>query len=70
MASWLPVYPVDVIKTGVQLSEKGSYDVALSLYEQGGVMAFFDGLSAKMMRAAVNHATTFLVYSKLLLFFS
>jgi len=44
-------------------------DVATSLYEEGGVLAFFDGLSAKMARACVNHATTFLVYSQLITIF-
>lgn len=32
MASWLPVYPIDVVKTGVQMSDRGAWDVASSLY--------------------------------------
>jgi hypothetical protein len=36
------------------------------LYKQGGVGAFFDGLTPKMMRAAINHAVTFFVYANIL----
>lgn len=64
-ASWLPVYPVDVVKTVVQNTE--GHDIAVwqvvrSLYQTGGIGAFFDGLTPKMLRAAVNHAVTFFVY--------
>jgi len=68
MGSWLPVYPIDVVKTGVQMSEStkiSSLEVALKLYDTGGVLAFFDGLGAKMARACVNHGVTFFIYSKL-----
>lgn len=66
MAAWLPVYPVDVVKTLVQNSDGKetytSFEVTKKLYQEGGVGAFFDGLTPKMLRAAVNHAVCFFVY--------
>jgi len=69
MGCWIPVYPIDVVKTLVQNSDGGddagsssAIDVAKELYADGGVNAFFDGLTPKMLRAAVNHAVTFSVY--------
>ncbi len=67
MSSWLPVYPVDVVKSLVQNTEgevgtTSSIDVARKLYREGGVAAFFDGLTPKMVRAGVNHAITFWLY--------
>lgn len=64
-ACWIPVYPVDVVKTIVQNTEGddiSSLQVTKDLYEQGGIGAFFDGLTPKMLRAATNHAVTFYVY--------
>jgi len=68
MSAWLPVYPVDVIKTIVQNTEGDDdervsvWNVVGDLYRDGGLGAFFDGLTPKMLRAAVNHAVTFYVY--------
>lgn len=69
MACWIPVYPIDVVKTLVQNSDgSGSsknYDslqVAKTLYQERGIGGFFDGLTPKMLRAAVNHSVTFYVY--------
>ena len=65
-ACWIPVYPVDVVKTLVQNTEGGSsdsaLDVAVQLYQNEGISAFFNGLTPKMLRASVNHAVTFWVY--------
>jgi hypothetical protein len=71
MASWLPVYPIDVVKTLIQNTsgEEGSvsaWTVMHDLYAQGGIGSFFDGLTPKLMRAAVNHAVTFYVYDTLM----
>lgn len=71
-ACWIPVYPIDSIKSLVQNTEGGAdhtvstWDVAADLYRRGGVAAFFDGLTPKMLRAAVNHAVTFWVYARVL----
>mmetsp|Transcript_3987 Transcript_3987/g.8821 ORF Transcript_3987/g.8821 Transcript_3987/m.8821 type:complete len:456 (-) Transcript_3987:127-1494(-) len=65
-ACWIPVYPVDVVKTLVQNTEGGEeanpIDVAMQLYQDEGIGAFFNGLTPKMLRASVNHAVTFWVY--------
>lgn len=69
--SWIPVYPIDVVKTVIQ-NTKGdnasisSWDVARTIYSQGGIMAFFDGLTPKLLRAAVNHSVTFFLYEILM----
>jgi len=71
MACWVPVYPIDVVKTLVQNTDGNDGEVsplaiAKELYADGGVNAFFDGLTPKMLRAAVNHAVTFFVYDCLI----
>jgi hypothetical protein len=66
--SWLPVYPIDVVKTLVQNTEGGAgqnvswWVVTKRIYKEGGVLAFFDGLSPKMIRATIYNAFTFLTY--------
>ena len=64
------MYPIDVVKTLVQNSD-GSDDisgliVAKQLFEERGIRGFFDGLTPKMLRAAVNHSVTFYVYDIML----
>lgn len=66
-ACWIPVYPIDVVKTLIQNTEggeeqKNAVEVARELFEERGVGAFFDGLTPKMLRAAVNHSVTFFCY--------
>jgi len=67
-ACWIPVYPIDVVKTLVQNTEGGKdgsasvLEVSKQLYQEGGIGAFFDGLTPKMLRAAVNHSVTFWIY--------
>jgi hypothetical protein len=70
MGAWLPVYPVDVVKTLLQNTEgtckRSAMDITRELYAEGGIGAFFDGLTPKMLRAAINHAVTFYVYDLVL----
>jgi hypothetical protein len=72
MAAWIPVYPIDVVKTLIQntAGERGqqesAWNVMRQVYAQGGAGAFFDGLTPKLLRAAVNHATTFYLYDLLM----
>ena len=70
MASWIPVYPIDVVKTLVQNSDGSedvsSIEVAKQLYKENGLGGFFDGLTPKMIRAAVNHSVTFYIYDIIL----
>jgi hypothetical protein len=76
-AMWIPTYPIDIVKTIVQVqtTEKGtqkellsSWQVTRKLYRTGGLNAFFDGLEPKLARAAVKHAVTFWVYELLIKF--
>ncbi len=41
-------------------------EVAKQLFEERGIRGFFDGLTPKMLRAAVNHSVTFYVYDIML----
>lgn len=68
-ASWIPVYPIDTVKTLMQRSTSQSsatcltaWQVTSQLYARGGAKAFYRGLTPKLLRSAVNHATTFTVY--------
>ncbi|CAJ1946018.1 unnamed protein product [Cylindrotheca closterium] len=75
-ACWIPIYPIDVVKTVIQNTE-GSVagtkqqqlslvQVASKLYQEHGVGVFWDGLAPRLLRQAVNHATTFSLYEILL----
>ena len=75
VASWIPVYPVDYVKTLVQdtngSSDEGAkardtWQVVQDLYASGGVGAFYDGITPKLLRAGVFHAVTFWVYDTIL----
>lgn len=70
-ASWCPVYPIDCVKTVLQNTEGGSeicsWEIAVDIYKnKGGVLAFYNGFTAKMMRAAVFHSMTFFAYEVVL----
>lgn len=64
--SWWPVYPIDCVKTEIQNKESGPslsiVQVTRDMYDRDGLRAFWDGLDAKMLRAGVNHAVTFLLF--------
>lgn len=63
--SWIPVYPIDVVKTIVQSDRTGSKNtlhVACQLLREGGVPAFFHGMGLKLIRASIGHGVTFFVY--------
>lgn len=66
-AAWVPVYPIDVVKTNVQMEidggrREGFVGVAKRLWAKGGAAIFWDGLGPKLARAVVNHAVTFWVF--------
>jgi solute carrier family 25 carnitine/acylcarnitine transporter 20/29 len=74
-ACWLPIYPIDVVKTFIQNTEGNGPDqanetsiiqVATELYQIHGFGVFWDGLAPRLLRQAVNHATTFALYERLL----
>jgi hypothetical protein len=62
-ASWLVIYPVDVVKSHVQTGSTGSstngLTVARELYRQYGIRAFTRGLGVTMLRAFPVNATVF-----------
>ena len=65
--AWIPVYPIDVVKTNIQVlsgedGDLGFVGTAKELWATGGPFAFWDGLSPKLARAVVNHAVTFFVF--------
>ena len=67
VASWVPVYPIDVVKTNIQVldgaeGDAGFVGTAQRIFEDGGPLAFWDGIGPKLARAVVNHAVTFYVF--------
>ncbi len=52
MASWVPVYPIDVVKTLVQNTDGsvslGTTEVTKKLFLEKGIAGFFDGLTPKV----------------------
>ena len=67
VASWVPVYPIDVVKTNLQSTTCAGRGesfgaCATRLYRAGGVGIFWEGIGPKVLRAIVNHATTFYVF--------
>ena len=71
MACWIPVYPIDVVKTRMQNTKGGESasgkpvsgtGVAVVIYKTEGIGAFFDGLGLLLLRAAVSNGVTFWVY--------
>jgi hypothetical protein len=69
-ASWLPIYPIDIVKTLQQAgsgSEGNFLAITRKVYRRNGIAGFFDGVGPKLMRAVVNHAATFYVFEKVML---
>ena len=46
--------------------EKNLWNTAVALQKEFGFRIFFDGISPKLLRAAVNHSVTFFVYDFML----
>ncbi|KAF2859497.1 mitochondrial carrier [Piedraia hortae CBS 480.64] len=62
VAMWIPVFPVDTVKSRLQSSE-GNVSIMGSirqLYSKGGFKAFFPGMGPAMARAVPANAATFL----------
>ena len=62
IAMWIPVFPVDTIKSRLQSSDAnlGISATIKQLYGKGGVKAFFPGMGPAMARAVPANAATFL----------
>ena len=75
MACWIPVYPIDVVKTRMQNTKGGdsssgkpvsAMGVAVVMYKTEGTGAFFNGLGLLLLRAAVSNGVTFWVYDSIM----
>jgi len=62
VAMWIPVFPVDTIKSRLQSAEgnAGIMGTVRQLYARGGLKAFFPGMGPAMARAVPANAATFL----------
>ena len=62
IAMWIPVFPVDTVKSRLQSAE-GNPTIGgtlRELYGRGGMRAFFPGIGPAMVRAVPANAATFL----------
>jgi len=62
VAMWIPVFPVDTVKSRLQSGEGSSSIMGTirQLYGRGGFKAFFPGIGPAMARAVPANAATFL----------
>ena len=62
VAMWIPVFPVDTVKSRIQTAEGRPTisGVFSQLYKSGGVKAFFPGFAPAIARAIPANAATFL----------
>jgi len=65
--SWFCVFPLDVIKTRLQLDfngvkYKGTWDCGVKMYKEGGLPPFFRGLTFTLIRAAPVATSVLLTY--------
>ena len=70
--SWSVVYPLDVIKTNIQVhsfisgsNQGGILQTARALYQKSGYQTFYRGIGPTMMRAFPVNGITFLCYENL-----
>lgn len=70
--AWLVGYPFDVIKTRCQMAGSSGtlIGAARGLLAEGGISAFYVGLSLKLARAVPMSAINFLAYEKVYAFVS
>lgn len=61
VAMWIPVFPVDTIKSRIQTAEGNPTisGVIKSVYRSGGIKAFFPGFGPALARAVPANAATF-----------
>ena len=70
-ACWIPIYPIDVIKTVLQNTDGDKpqmsiLQVTAELYRNNGAGVFWEGIEARLLRQAINHGVTFTLYDSLL----
>lgn len=71
VGSWIPVYPFDVVKTNMQNTQgdensKNFFKTSIGMYKKYGIGVFWDGITPKCLRAAVNHSITFYIYDAIM----
>lgn len=61
VAMWVPVFPIDTIKSNLQSSTKSQSiaQVTKSIYQSGGLKAFFPGIGPALARSFPANAATF-----------
>lgn len=61
-AMWIPVFPVDTIKSNLQMSDtrQSIGQVTKKIYAKGGIKGFFPGLGPALLRSFPANAATFL----------
>ncbi|KAG5368938.1 Mitochondrial carnitine carrier [Yarrowia sp. C11] len=61
VAMWVPVFPIDTIKSVLQSSEtpQSISQVTKSIYARGGIKAFFPGIGPALARSFPANAATF-----------
>ena len=66
--SWLPVYPMDVIKSRIQAragsanAYKGIGDAAIQMLKTEGPFIFYKGFTPTLIQAFPLHGSVFMVY--------
>ncbi len=53
-------------KGDISNSDTNMINTARSLYKKFGIRIFFDGMTPKLLRAAVNHSVTFFIFDLIL----
>ncbi|ORX55338.1 mitochondrial carrier [Piromyces finnis] len=73
IASWICIFPVDLIKSKLQIDAKSKHKMYKSqlecikqIYKTGGIKAFYQGISSCLIRAFPVHALNFVVYEHIL----
>lgn len=72
IAMWVPVFPIDTIKSNLQSSttSQSLAQVTRSIYQSGGIKAFFPGLGPALARSFPANAATFVGVELAYSFFS
>jgi hypothetical protein len=67
-ALWFCVYPIDVIKTRIQMapSNLSLLSMASEMYRRDGFFSFYKGITPTLVRAIPVNAVIFLVYEKMI----
>jgi len=78
LAFWIPIYPIDVIKNRIQtdgfnksaMKYNGMFDCAKQLYKSDGILGFYRGFNACLLRSIPVHFAMFLCYENIMIYLS